>query len=101
MVGTVLENVENVHEPILKEALASFPYSTREDGSCEMLINNHCFVYEDRPMVCNVERMQQAYEEAYGTSKEEYYNLSISVCNGLIKEKGLPEKYLIPHLGPQ
>jgi Fe-S-cluster containining protein len=99
MVANVLANAANVHEPILKDALNSFPYQAKEDGSCEMLVDDRCSVYENRPTICNIESMQKIYEKTQGISKEDYYTLNISICNALIKEQGLPQKYFIPHLG--
>ena len=35
--------------------LKDFPYKSKADGSCEMLQDNKCLVYETRPSICRVD----------------------------------------------
>lgn len=69
-----------------------FPHKHDETGRCEMLQeDNTCKVYEDRPLICNVDKLRYMS----GMSKKKFYALNISACNVMIKEDGLDEKYLI------
>jgi Fe-S-cluster containining protein len=86
------ENYEG-NDPIFAEAKA-FPYKAREDGSCEMLVDGKCLVYENRPDICNVETMWNKHYSK-DISKEEYFAHNYTICNGMIKENGLSDKFLI------
>ena len=72
-----------------------FPYTPEPDGSCPMLINNQCAVYEDRPILCNLERLQHNME----VPDEVWFQLNAASCNRLIRDAGLPEELLV--LNPQ
>ena len=72
-----------------------FPYTPEPDGSCPMLINNQCAVYEDRPILCNLERLQHIME----VPDEVWFQLNAASCNRLIRDAGLPEELLV--LNPQ
>ncbi len=67
-----------------------FPF-THSDGVCEKLIDNKCSIYDNRPLLCNVEKMR----EVLGYSKKYFYKLNLKVCNELIKEAGLDESFSI------
>lgn len=70
-----------------------FPHGWDNNGKCGMLgDDNKCKIYEDRPDICNVDKMYKYFN----LSKEEYYNSNSKACNGMIKEDGLPDSYLIP-----
>lgn len=69
-----------------------FPHHIYENGECEMLDdNNKCKVYENRPLVCNIDKMA----DYLGKSKEDFYKLNVKACNKMIKEEGLDDEYLI------
>lgn len=67
-----------------------FPYKPLEDGSCEMLDNDRCSVYEDRPFICNVDKIGE-----YFPDKKEFYLDNIRACNTMQEEDGLDPKYRI------
>lgn len=74
--------------------IASFPFSSKEDGSCEMLgEDGRCSIYESRPDICNIETTRIKYFA--NISKEEYYSLTAASCNQLITEAGIEKKFLI------
>lgn len=77
--------------PLVKAALEAFPYKTDASGACEMLIDNKCSVYDNRPLVCDIDKMAPLY----GFDKANYYRMSAAVCNALIIENKLDESYLI------
>lgn len=68
-----------------------FPYKVLSDGSCEKLIDNRCSVYEDRPLICNIEALgkRMAYTPAA------WRVLNIRACNTLIDEFNIDPKYKI------
>jgi len=95
-VGVVKEAVRNIEHSDCKivNAFMEFPYKAREDGSCEKLNDKgQCDVYEDRPLCCRVEDMYELWEE--DMTRKEYYLMQANTCNKMIKEEGLPKKYLI------
>ena len=72
----------------LKQGI-EFPYGAKEDGACEMLENNMCKVYNDRPTVCNIDSVIKLL----GQDKQEYYKESIRLCNKMMNEDGISEEY--------
>jgi Fe-S-cluster containining protein len=68
-----------------------FPYTPRPDGSCPMLINNQCAVYAERPILCNLERLQRIME----IPDEVWFQLNAASCNKLIRDAGLSEELLV------
>jgi len=65
-----------------------FPFQWDESGKCENLEGNKCKVYEDRPLICNIE----AFLEALGLDKIDFYNVNIKSCHELVDEFGLGEE---------
>jgi uncharacterized protein len=55
----------------------------RGDGCCKYLSDeNRCTIYDDRPLLCNIER---AYEHIFAANMtlKEYYLLNARSCNEL------------------
>ena len=93
-VGNILNSKVQI-DPLRRFLLDKFPYKALEDGSCEKLTEDGlCSVYEDRPIICNIKLMSKFYQG----STEEYYDITAKLCNLLIKEAKLDEKYLIKDL---
>lgn len=67
-----------------------FPFENK-DGICEKLIDNKCSVYEDRPLICSVDKMQEVLK----FDKPSFYKMNAKVCNNFIREDGLDESLLI------
>ena len=60
----------------------------RGDGVC-MFFNeetNLCDIYEDRPVLCNVDRMYELYIKDMFT-REEYYALNYDACKKFKEEE--------------
>ena len=57
-----------------------FPYDFDKNGVCEKLVDNKCSVYEDRPYICNVDKVQKNS----GLSKKEYYKATKMACATII-----------------
>jgi Fe-S-cluster containining protein len=95
-VGAVKEALRKIESSDCKivKAFKDFPYDVKEDGSCEKLNNEGgCEVYNDRPLCCRVEDMYKLWSD--DMTKKEYYHLQAKTCNKMIREEGLPDKYLI------
>ena len=71
----------------------SFPYKWDEKGVCEMLEDNKCKIYEDRPLLCRIDDLQKLLEDRIG--KEEFYRLTAQACNSLIDEFKLDKSFKI------
>ncbi|KAB3534510.1 YkgJ family cysteine cluster protein [Alkaliphilus pronyensis] len=58
----------------------------RGDGICKHLYGNLCSIYYERPIFC---RIDEGYNKLYAhlLSKEEYYNINLTVCENLNKQK--------------
>jgi len=70
-------------------AITKFPFGWDEDGCCEKLDKetNLCTIYEDRPLVCNVERVWETYYK--DTPQEEYIDIIHAECKRLQSIKTL------------
>ena len=98
ILGETLAKIENngppLIEPHLTELAAEFPYQVRDDGSCEMLVDGHCSVYEDRPDLCNYRRVYERFP-GVAVSLEKWYLRMSRNCNFHIRIAQLPEKFII------
>jgi Fe-S-cluster containining protein len=73
-------------------ARAEFPYQARPDGSCEQLTEEGtCAVYEDRPLLCSVDRMRALHQ----VPEPLYYALSAAACNAMQAQDGIPESFRV------
>jgi hypothetical protein len=69
----------------MEKATREFPYKARADGVCEKLgEDNRCTVYDNRPLLCNIDRM--ASEPSLPMSKIEWYSMNYQGCNTLQME---------------
>lgn len=69
-----------------------FPFKWDETGRCEMLTeDNKCSVYEDRPLLCNVEKIS----DFLGLDKKKFYKLNNIACNELMDELGIDLYYRV------
>jgi len=95
-IGKVIENGKKIkNQTAFEQVFIDFPYEAREDGSCEKLDENGlCTVYENRPLVCNVEKMYETFWEKHET-RDEHYLRQAKTCNRWIKEADYPEKFLV------
>lgn len=67
-----------------------FPYNWDESGKCEMLLeDNTCMVYENRPLLCNVEKVA----ELMGYDKEEFYKQNYRACLTMQDIDQVDDKY--------
>lgn len=49
------------------------------DGVCINLINNACVIYDQRPDICNIEKMFESKYKKYFT-REEFYIMNKNAC---------------------
>lgn len=90
-IGKVLN--ANVDETTPIGALIkAFPYKPTEQGDCEMLVDGKCSVYENRPLLCNVQKMTEVF---YSDDPLGHYLDCAYVCNGLIAYANLDPSYMI------
>ena len=71
--------------PWLRPAAMTFPHQAQANGDCEKLVDNRCSVYEDRPLLCNLE--QAAKELEMPMSKEQWFDLNYQGCAILQRRK--------------
>ena len=69
--------------PWMRPMVEAFPHKVLEDGSCEMLVDNRCSVYEDRPLMCNIDKMAK---HPMPISRLDWYSLNYQGCNTLQME---------------
>jgi len=69
-----------------------FPYSWDSKGVCENLLpDNKCRVYENRPLICNIEKVTKYF----GYNKSTFYNQNIAACNKMMEEDNVPLRFRI------
>jgi Fe-S-cluster containining protein len=68
-----------------------FPYKYDENGKCEMLVDNKCTAYEDRPLICRVDDLGNKL----GLNQSEWYQENISSCHEMMEEDGIIDQYRI------
>lgn len=77
-----------------------FPFDTLPDGRCSKLTEEGlCSVYDDRPDICNLDRMYERYKEKEPTvTKEDYHANQAEACNWLIANSDIEDKeaYYVP-----
>ncbi len=94
-VGKALEAAKtgDKDDPIVQELLA-FPYG-HELGVCEKLDEKgQCTVYDNRPDICDVNKIFEKHYKGTQTKKE-YFRLNNIICNQMIKENNLSDDFLI------
>lgn len=72
--------------PWMRAVVREFPYKAKENGHCEMLVDDKCSVYEDRPLLCNIDKM--ADDTTMPLSKFEWYKMNYEGC-GILQSKVL------------
>ena len=68
-----------------------FPYQWDEKGVCEKLIDNRCSVYDNRPLICNVDKLR----ELSGIEEKEFYDFVKMACHELMVAEGIYNEYKI------
>lgn len=92
LIGDILANPERQTHAVMRKAVEEFPFTADENGACEMLINNKCSVYEDRPLLCNV----RALGELMQVEETAWNRMNAAACNLIIDQLGLDPLYKIP-----
>lgn len=88
----VFDNLEELRKyPVMFNAIVDFPHDIREDGICSKFIDGKCSVYEDRPLLCNVQKLG----EAMGADLIGWYKANAMICNAMIEAAGLDASYLV------
>ncbi len=63
-----------------------FPYGTDADGACMKLVDGQCSVYEDRPLLCDIEGIADKMD--IGMSKKQWFEMNYKGCEFLQREAG-------------
>ena len=90
-IARVLDSPVSDLSPVYRQLIEEFPYSPDETGSCEMLVDGKCSVYESRPAIRNIDTVA----DRHNVPRHEWYRFSAVGCNSLIREAGLDESFLI------
>ena len=90
-VGQAIASKPYLENSVVAEAIDAFPYAFDKNGVCEKFINNQCSVYDNRPVICNVDTMA----ELRGFDKKYWYKVNAMACNFMIRQAGLDDSYLI------
>ena len=87
--GKVLERKSTAKGP-WKKLLDEFPHNALPNGACEHLdVNNQCRIYEDRPLICRVEALQNVLHPEM--SKAAYFAATAEICKELMRKAGYDE----------
>lgn len=90
--GACCSRIKKVADLVIDIEELRFPYAISEAGKCEKLDeNNRCSVYDERPLICNIDRMS----EYMNIPIDVFYEMNKKACNEMIIEDGLDEKYLV------
>jgi len=83
---TQIEKIKRTVHPFgwMQKLVDAFPYGTDVDGACMMLVDGQCSVYEDRPLLCDIERT--ADEVDIGMSKRQWFEVNYRGCKQLQRE---------------
>src|SRR5690349_13604923 len=80
-------NATDNQNPLIVE-IRSFPFKVNGQ-TCSMFIEGEgCSVYNNRPDICNIDKMYEKYYKHTGMSLKEYYSYNAAGCNILIDESG-------------
>jgi Fe-S-cluster containining protein len=74
--------------------VTGFPEETDEKGCCVHLKDNKCSIYENRPLICRVDDFYEVVKSKF-ENKDQYIAMNITVCNTLIRQNKLDDKFLI------
>jgi len=92
MCGTCCKHIDRAIENMKAQNIqVGFPYYWNEKGVCEMLKDNLCSVYENRPLICSVDKFAKEFK----IKKKEFYRQNIIACNQMMDEDNIDLKYRI------
>ena len=65
----------------------------KEDGSCVHLDGNECSIYEQRPLICNIDAIREKHYKEMPRNK--FYKFTAKCCNSIQEEGGVDPKYRV------
>lgn len=65
------------------------------NGICKELDlkSNKCKIYENRPLICRIDKMYDAFSKVW--SKKEFYSYNARACNELQRLEGIDESFRV------
>lgn len=99
-VGFIMQVMLSEHRESMPEHLRvtydEFPYRPLKDGSCFMLDpeTNLCRIYDDRPDMCNLDKLYGRFPAGAANLKE-WYRQCADSCNTLIEEEELDKRFIL------
>ena len=80
---------DNPRNRILAPIAAEFPFETYKNGTCTMLVDNHCSVYETRPLLCDFKKIWEQHPDI-AMNELEWYLMNMKVCNFFMDQAETP-----------
>lgn len=82
LIGITIEKAKKVNDNtynLFTKELLKFPYEYNSFGVCEKLdVNNNCTIYENRPDICNVEKLHKKYFSCI--DKNKFFEINFMAC---------------------
>ena len=91
LLGGILKSPETQENYVMRLAVQTFPFKADATGACEKLVDGKCSVYEDRPLLCNVEELGKAMR----VNEAEWFKANAFACNRIIDLLNLDPMYKI------
>lgn len=86
--GSCCKRISNAVEATKDIPDLKFPHNIDENGKCEMLLDDlSCMVYENRPLLCNVEKMAEHFK----LDKQKFYKFNHKACLDMQDIDNVPE----------
>ena len=95
MVKTYKENIDKFPSWV-QELVNEFPYDyDKRTGRCSQLADdNTCMVYENRPDLCNIDKIYDRYHWNW-PSRIDWYKQNNRQCNKMILYHRLPKEFFV------
>lgn len=88
--GECCRHIDRAVESVNGDPRFPFLYGWDETGKCEKLgTDNKCMVYDDRPLMCNVDKIA----ELFALDLNEFYEMNKKACNRLMDEGNIDSSF--------
>lgn len=77
------------------DEVAAFPFPVDDQGACvNLLPDNKCAVYDNRPDICDIEKTWEKHHSP-NISKENFFLSTMFVCNKMMMDGGANSNFFI------